>query len=88
MVDDSSACATSRRMSLMTISMCCPTPQKYGGGGIFNFYGISAAHHPTRTGKIYVHEFGHLLLGLGDEYVGTTSYDDMYARDVEPWEAT
>ena len=37
--------------------------QKYGGGGIFNFYGISAAHHPTRTGKIYVHEFGHLLLG-------------------------
>ena len=57
--------------------------QKYGGGGIFNFYGISAAHHPTRTGKIYVHEFGHLLLGLGDEYVGTTSYDDMYARDVE-----
>lgn len=25
--------------------------QKYGGGGIFNFYGISAAHHPTRTGK-------------------------------------
>jgi len=27
--------------------------QKYGGGGIFNFYGISAAHHPTRTGKIY-----------------------------------
>ena len=61
--------------------------QKYGGGGIFNFYGISAAHHPTRTGKIYVHEFGHLLLGLGDEYVGTTSYDDMYARDVEPWEA-
>ena len=38
--------------------------EKYGGGGIFNFYGISAAHHPTRTGKIYVHEFGHLLLGL------------------------
>ena len=58
--------------------------QKYGGGGIFNFYGISAAHHPTRTGKIYVHEFGHLLLGLGDEYVGTTSYVDMYARDIEP----
>ena len=60
--------------------------QKYGGGGIFNFYGISAAHHPTRTGKIHVHEFGHLLLGLGDEYVGTTSYDDMYAKSIEPWE--
>lgn len=44
--------------------------QKYGGGGIYNFYGISAAHHPNRTGKIYAHEFGHVLLGLGDEYVG------------------
>lgn len=61
--------------------------QKYGGGGIYNFYGISAANHPTRTGKIYVHEFGHLLLGLGDEYVGNVSYNDMYPTDVEPWEA-
>lgn len=60
--------------------------QKYGGGGIYNFYGISAAHHPNRTGKIYVHEFGHVLLGLGDEYVGGVSYNDMYPADVEPWE--
>ncbi len=60
--------------------------QKYGGGGIYNFYGISAANHPTRTGKIYVHEFGHVLLGLADEYVGNVSYGDMYPRDVEPWE--
>lgn len=60
--------------------------QKYGGGGIYNFYGISAAHHPNRTGKIYVHEFGHVLLGLGDEYVGNVSYNDMYPLDVEPWE--
>lgn len=61
--------------------------QKYGGGGIFNFYGISAAHNPGFTGKIYIHEFGHLLMGLGDEYVGTTSYDEtMYDRRLEPWE--
>lgn len=60
--------------------------QKYGGGGIFNFYGISAAHHPTSTGKIYVHEFGHVLLGLGDEYEGDVSYNDLYPTDVEPWE--
>ena len=61
--------------------------QNYGGGGIYNFYGISAAHHPTSTGKIYVHEFGHVLLGLGDEYVGNVSYNDMYPPGVEPWEA-
>ncbi len=61
--------------------------QKYGGGGIFNFYGISAAHNEGFTGKIYIHEFGHLLMGLGDEYVGTTAYDDtMYNKKLEPWE--
>ncbi|WP_251622874.1 M64 family metallopeptidase [Odoribacter lunatus] len=60
--------------------------QKYGGGGIFNFYGISAANHPTRTGKIYVHEFGHVLLGLGDEYGENAPYSDMYPEGVEPWE--
>ena len=60
--------------------------QKYGGGGIYNFYGISAAHHPALTGKVYVHEFGHLVLGLGDEYVGGVSYNDFYPPHREPWE--
>lgn len=60
--------------------------QKYGGGGIYNSFGISAAHNPGNTGKIYVHEFGHVLLGLGDEYIGTVSYNDMYPLNVEPWE--
>ena len=60
--------------------------QKYGGGGIYNFYGISAAHHPDRTGKVYVHEFGHVMMGLGDEYSGGVSYNDMYPAGVEPWE--
>lgn len=59
---------------------------KYGGGGIFNFYGISAAGHPTQAAKIYLHEFGHLLLGLGDEYVDPTTFDGMYDRKTEPWE--
>ncbi len=60
---------------------------KYGGGAIYNFYGISAAHHVNETGKIYIHEFGHLFLGLGDEYVGGVEYSDFYPTDVEPWEA-
>jgi len=60
---------------------------KYGGGGIYNFYGISAAHHVDKTGKIYIHEFGHLFAGLGDEYVGGVEYSDFYPVNVEPWES-
>jgi hypothetical protein len=59
---------------------------KYGGGAIYNFYGISAAHHETEAGKIYIHEFGHLFAGLGDEYVGGVEYSDFYPTGVEPWE--
>ena len=60
--------------------------KKYGGGAIYNFYGISSAGHATQTGKVFVHEFGHLLLGLGDEYEGGTSVEDLYPSGVEPWE--
>ncbi len=62
---------------------------KYGGGGIYNYYAISSAGPgaPSRA-QVYVHEFGHLLLGLGDEYVGGVSYDELsiYPPDREPWE--
>lgn len=60
--------------------------EKYGGGAIYNFYGISAAHHVNESGKIYIHEFGHLFAGLGDEYVGGVEYSDFYSPEVEPWE--
>ena len=60
--------------------------EKYGGGAIYNFYGISAAHHEDETGKIFIHEFGHLFAGLGDEYVGGVEYTDFYPTNVEPWE--
>jgi hypothetical protein len=59
---------------------------KYGGGAIYNFYGISAAHHETETGKIFIHEFGHLFAGLADEYVGGVEYSDFYPVGIEPWE--
>ena len=59
---------------------------KYGGGAIYNFYGISAAHHAEEAGKIYIHEFGHLFAGLGDEYVGGVEYSDFYPANIEPWE--
>jgi len=59
---------------------------KYGGGAVYNFYGISAAHHVDETAKIYTHEFGHLFAGLADEYVGGVEYSEFYPADVEPWE--
>lgn len=60
---------------------------KYGGGGIYRFYGISAAHHPSATGKVAVHEFGHQLLGLGDEYVEIGGQaEELYPLTREPWE--
>lgn len=61
--------------------------QKYGGGGIYNFYGLGSAGN-TLSGEVYVHEFGHSLMGLGDEYVekGNT-VSEFYPADKEPWEA-
>ncbi|MDR2912687.1 MAG: IgA Peptidase M64 [Alistipes sp.] len=61
---------------------------KYGGGGIYNFYALSSAGDYTSRAGVYIHEFGHLLLGLGDEYIGGVSYDEqsMYPAHREPWE--
>ena len=61
--------------------------QKYGGGGIYNFYGLGSAGETGRTGEVYVHEFGHSLMGLGDEYVeiGNT-VSALYPAGKEPWE--
>lgn len=58
----------------------------YGGGGIYNSYTLTTAHH-SMFKPVVVHEFGHSFGGLGDEYF----YDndvmtDTYPLDVEPWE--
>ena len=59
---------------------------KYGGGSIYNFYSTTAARN-TKTRQIFVHEFGHGLAGLADEYGDDTTYNEFYPVDVEPWEA-
>jgi len=59
---------------------------KYGGGGIFNFYGLSSSKN-RYAAAIMVHEFGHGFAGLGDEYyTSSTSYNDFYNLSIEPWE--
>ncbi|MDO4163073.1 MAG: IgA Peptidase M64 [Bacteroides sp.] len=59
---------------------------EYGGGGIYNSYTLTTAHHPLFR-PVVVHEFGHSFGGLADEYF----YDDdlataTYPAGVEPWE--
>ena len=59
----------------------------YGGGGIYNAYTLTTAHHEM-FGPVVVHEFGHSFGGLADEYFYETSdaLDNMYPLTVEPWE--
>lgn len=57
----------------------------YGGGGIYNSYMMSSAHH-AKTRPVIVHEFGHSFGGLGDEYFYDDQYETMYPSDTEPWE--
>lgn len=59
---------------------------KYGGGGIYNFYGLSMSDHPTEA-AVFVHEFGHSFAGLADEYyTSDVAYEDFYNLKTEPWE--
>lgn len=57
----------------------------YGGGGIYNSYLLSAAHHPMCK-PVVVHEFGHSFAGLADEYYYDDQYELVYPADTEPWE--
>ena len=59
----------------------------YGGGGIFNSYTLTTAHHRDFR-PVVVHEFGHSFGGLGDEYfyLSADSNDEMHSLKHEPWE--
>ncbi|MCF0185635.1 MAG: peptidase M64 [Bacteroidaceae bacterium] len=58
---------------------------EYGGGGIYNSYTLTTAHHPSFE-PVVVHEFGHSFGGLGDEYYYDDHYIPTYPSDIEPWE--
>ena len=59
--------------------------ETYGGGGIFNLYATVAADNRW-AGYIFVHELGHHLAALADEYfTSDTAYLSPEGRP-EPWE--
>lgn len=60
--------------------------EQYGGGGIYNAYTLTTAHHALFR-PVVVHEFGHSFAGLGDEYFyEEDTMSDMYPLNIEPWE--
>lgn len=59
--------------------------ETYGGGGIYNSYTLTTAHHPMFR-PVVVHEFGHSFGALADEYDYAGEEDPYYFPDVEPWE--
>jgi hypothetical protein len=57
----------------------------YGGGGIFGLYATVAADSAWAP-YIFVHEFGHHLAGLADEYYTSDVAYLPATERVEPWE--
>jgi hypothetical protein len=79
--------------SVSDVAACAPYDQiyilvntdKYGGGGIYNHYSISAADN-LQSRAVVIHEFGHAFGGLADEYyTSAVAYSDYFPLDVEPW---
>jgi hypothetical protein len=61
---------------------------RYGGGGVYNQWSIFPSDNEYDE-YVMLHEFGHHMAGLGDEYYDSaisTDEDLMYPKGVEPWE--
>lgn len=57
----------------------------YGGAGIYNHFVVATAHH-AQSLPVFVHEMGHALAGLADEYYDSeVSYPDFIDKTKEPW---
>ncbi len=59
--------------------------ETYGGGGIYRLYATVAVDN-SFSDYIFVHEFGHHLAALGDEYYTSSVSYEMGEVTVEPWE--
>ncbi|WP_462318132.1 M64 family metallopeptidase [Marinilabilia sp.] len=60
--------------------------KKYGGGGVYNHFSIATARHPSSP-EVFIHELGHGLAGLADEYYySETAFSDFFDLKTEPWQ--
>ena len=83
---DTAAKRRSSRRSPYEHIIILANTDEYGGGGIYNSYTLTTAHHPLFR-PVVVHEFGHSFGGLADEYFYEEDVmNDTYPLDVEPWE--
>jgi len=59
---------------------------QYGNGGIFGLYATVSIDYPSAI-PVFVHEFGHHIADLGDEYYfnAEVAYSPANTR-VEPWQ--
>lgn len=59
---------------------------KYGGGGIYNHFTILTSRNRLSV-DLLLHELGHGLSGLGDEYYNSeVAYNEFLNTDIEPWQ--
>ncbi|MCU0691030.1 MAG: M64 family metallopeptidase, partial [Polyangiaceae bacterium] len=61
---------------------------RYGGGGVFNQWSIFTSDNEYDD-YVMLHEFGHHIGALADEYYSSsTGFDEdaMYPPGIEPWE--
>ena len=57
----------------------------YGGGGIYNLYTTVAVDNKF-SDYIMIHEMGHHIAGLADEYYASSTSYEAPSIELEPWE--
>jgi len=92
--DEERYCLTTEDFAVRDLASNAPYDQivilvnteKYGGGGLYNFYNICTADN-INSDFVFTHEFGHGFAFLGDEYyTSSVAYNDFFPKDVEPLE--
>jgi hypothetical protein len=77
---DAASCAPYDRLIVLVNSA------RYGGAGIHDQWAVVSTDNEY-SDYVLIHEFGHALAGLGDEYfTSQVAYNDAYPKGVEPWE--